>query len=558
MVRIRTNTRGYLLPNTRRKFLGQTILAAAAVRASAQQSKMPGMAAPVRGLSLSPYSLARYVDPLPIPAFATPEKRVPDPANAKVLIPRYRAAAREFQAKVHRDLPPTTFWGYGSSSPGPTFETRSGQPLMIEWTNELPNRHLLPIDYTLHGAEHDKPAVRTVVHLHGGKVPPESDGNPERWIVPGQSAVCYYPNRQEAAPLFYHDHAMGITRLNAVAGLFGLFFVRDAFEDSLNLPKGPYEIPLTIYDRLFKLDGQLDYPVSGNPGAPWTSEFYGNAILLNGKLFPFLEVEPRKYRFRVFNTSNAGFYTLSFSKEGGSLIPGSVPFFTIGSDQGLLAGPVAMKSLSITPGERADLILDFGQYPGEQLYLKHGAAPVMEIRISRRNAQDPSAMPGKLRAIRRMPETEGVKARELTLDHHIDAHGRATLMLLNGAHYSMPVTEKPILNSVEVWTLVNLTDDTHPIHLHLVRFQILDRRRFDFEAYRKTGKLVFTGPPVPPEPHEAGWKDTVRADVLMATRIIIRFEGYAGRYVWHCHVLEHEDNEMMRPYEVLAAAMPRA
>jgi spore coat protein A, manganese oxidase len=120
-------------------------------------------------------------------------------------------------------------------------------------------------------------------------------------------------------------------------------------------------------------------------------------------------------------------------------------------------------------------------------------------------------------------------------------------------HYSMPVTETPTLDTVEIWTLVNLTDDTHPIHLHLVRFQILDRRRFDVAAYKQTGKLTFTGPRVPPEPHEAGWKDTVRADVLLVTRIIVRFEGYAGRYVWHCHVLEHEDNEMMRPYEVRPA-----
>src|SRR6202021_557635 len=114
-------------------------------------------------------------------------------------------------AKVHHDLPPTTFWGYGGSSPGPTFETKSGGSLMVEWRNEIPSKHLLPVDKTLHGAEPDKPEVRTVVHLHGGKVPPESDGNPEHWIVPGQSKVCYYPNHQDAAPLFYHDHAMGIT-----------------------------------------------------------------------------------------------------------------------------------------------------------------------------------------------------------------------------------------------------------------------------------------------------------------------------------------------------------
>jgi spore coat protein A len=505
---------------------------------------MHGMPAPRPGLSLSPYSLDRWVDSLPIPPLAAP-------ANVKARIQEYRITAREFQAKVHRDLAPTTFWGYEGMSPGPTFETRSGKPLLVEWVNSLPTRHLLPIDHTLHGAERDKPLVRTVVHLHGGKVPPESDGNPERWIVPGQSATCHYPNRQDAAALFYHDHAMGITRLNTVAGLFGFFFVRDQVEDSLHLPSGRFEIPIAIFDRLFKTDGQLDYPVSRDPASPWTSEFNGNAILLNGKLFPFLEVEPARYRFRIFNTSNAGFYTLSLSKDDHSLVPGSEPFFMIGSDQGLLAEPVALKSLAITPGERADLVMDFSPYAGHQLYLKHAASPIAQVRVSTRTTQDRSSLPGKLRSIRRIPESEAVKTRELTLDHHLDASGRATLMLLNGAHYSMPVTENPVLDSVEIWTLVNLTDDTHPIHLHLVRFQILDRRRFDFEAYRGTGKLVFTGPPVRPEPHEAGWKDTVRADVLMATRIIIKFEGFMGRYVWHCHVLEHEDNEMMRPYDVL-------
>ncbi len=514
---------------------------------------MPSMVEPVRGLALNPYSLAKYVDPLPIPSLASPAEHVPDPVNKKARIPRYRIAMREFQAKVHRDLGPTTFWGYEGMSPGPTFETRSGQPLLVEWVNDLPTRHLLPVDQTLHGAESDKPQVRTVVHLHGAKVPPESDGNPERWIVPGQSQVCYYPNRQDAAALFYHDHAMGITRLNAVAGLFGMFLIRDASEDSLNLPKSRFEIPIALYDRQFKPDGQLDYPVSGNPASPWVSEFNPNATLLNGKLFPYLEVEPRRYRFRLFNTSNASFYQLSLSKEGRSLVPGKEPFFMIGADQGLLSEPVPMTGLQLAPGERADLIMDFSPHPGEQLYLKLGSAPIMQIRVSERKTADRSRMPAKLRPIRRMAESESVKTRELTLDHHLDARGRATMMLLNGAHYSMPVTENPVLNSVEIWTLVNLTDEAHPIHLHLVRFQILDRRRFDLEAYQKTGKLVFTGPPVPPEPHEAGWKDTVRAELLMATRIITRFEVYAGRYVWHCHVLEHEDNEMMRPYEVLPA-----
>lgn len=485
------------------------------------------------GLSLSSVALKKYVDELPVPEKARPvHKR------------HYRVTMREFQAKVHRDLPPTSFWGYDGMSPGPTFEARSGEALSVEWVNDLPIKHLLPIDHAVHGAENNIPDVRTVVHLHGGKVPPESDGNPEKWIVPGQSKTCFYPNRQEAAGLFYHDHAMGITRLNAVAGLFGQLLIRDPLEDSLRLPGGPFEIPICIYDRLFQINGQLQYP-----GA-WTADYDSNAILLNGKLFPFLTVEPRPYRFRLLNCSNGGFFTLSFSKDDLTLVPGAEPFQMIGSDQGLLAAPLGMKSIALTPAERADIVMDFSPYPDKTLYLKSSTSPIMQIRVSS-GARKTLSLPAKLRSIDRTPESAAAKTRELTLVDYKDARGRATHMLLNGAHYGMPVTETPALNSTEIWTLINLTDDTHPIHLHLVRFQILDRRRFDFEAYKKNGKLVYTGPAIPPEPHEAGWKDTVRADVLLVTRIIVKFEGYKGRYVWHCHVLEHEDNEMMRPYEVI-------
>ncbi len=487
------------------------------------------------GVSLSPLALTKWVDALTIPERARPLSKG-----------RYRIEMREFQAKIHRDLPPTRFWGYNGASPGPTFEVRSGEPITVEWVNNLPAKHLLPVDHALHGAGHDVPEVRAIVHVHGAKVAPDSDGNPEMWTAPGQSKTSFYPNRQDAAGLFYHDHAMGITRLNAVAGLFGHFLIRDALEDSLSLPAGPYEIPICIYDRLFGIDGQLQYPK-----APWTAEFNGNAILLNGKLFPFLAVEPRAYRFRLLNCSNAGFFTLSFSKDDLNLVPGAEPFQMIGSDQGLLAAALAMKSLTMTPGERADVIVDFSAYRGKTIYLKHSSAPIMQIRVSAGDTLAAKPLPAQLRAITRTPESAAVKTRELTLVDYKDAAGHPTKMLLNGAHYNMPVTETPALNSTEIWTLINLTDDTHPIHLHLVRFQILDRRRFDFEIYKKTGKLVYTGPAIPPEPHEAGWKDTVRADVLLVTRIIVKFEGYKGRYVWHCHVLEHEDNEMMRPYEVV-------
>src|SRR6202012_3164499 len=232
---------------------------------------------------------------------------------------------------------------------GPTFEVRRGEPILVEWANELPQRHFLPIDHTLHGAEAEKPEVRTVVHLHGGRTGPESDGYPENWFVPGQSATGYYPNQQEATTLFYHDHAMGITRLNAVAGLMGLYLIRDEFEDSLNLPKGAYEIPLVIFDRSFRPDGQIYYPVSGKPGAPWVSEYYGSAILVNGRIFPYLEVEPRKYRLRLLNSSNGSFYRLSFSPEN-TVTSGSTEFFQIGSEQVFLEAPAQIDTLIPGPG----------------------------------------------------------------------------------------------------------------------------------------------------------------------------------------------------------------
>jgi spore coat protein A len=486
--------------------------------------------------ALDPISLARFVDPLPIPPIAVSTKK---PARG----PHYRIAMRQIEAKIHRDLPATRWWSYGGSVPGPTFETRSGETLSIEWANELPRKHIFAIDHRLHGAEADKPETRTVVHLHGAKVPPESDGYPEHWYVPGKSATCRYPIDQEAAMLWYHDHAMGITRLNIYAGLFGVFFVRDAAEDALNLPRGRYEVPLVISDRFLTKDGQLDYPVSGDAEAPWVPEVFGNAMLVNGKLFPFLDVEPRRYRFRLLNASNGRFYHLSLSN--------GQEFHQIGSDQGLLSAPVKRNDLSIAPGERADLVIDFRDHGGEQIVLHNDAFVMMQLRVGRTKVADESSLPSRLRTVIRIPESSAVKTRVLTIDEYHNAAGDAMQMLLNKSHWNMPVTENPVLGTTEIWTILNPTEDSHPIHLHLVRFQILDRRRYDAVTYRMTGKLRFTGPPEPPEPGEAGWKDTVPAHSRMVTRIIARFEGYTGRYVWHCHVLEHEDNEMMRPFEVI-------
>ena len=537
------------MKTTRRVFLeGMSLLSSAAVfRGARAAHNMSADTGPAPTL-LDTSRLAKYVDRLPIPTVLRSSGRRPDPTHP-VRIPYYRVPMRQFARQVHRDMPPTTFWGYLGMSPGPTFEIHRGQPILVEWVNELPQKHFLPIDHTLHGAEQGTPEVRTVVHLHGGRTPPDSDGYPEDWFVTGKSATCYYPNQQDAAALFYHDHAMGITRLNAVAGLSGLYIIRDELEDSLPLPRGPREVPLVLFDRSFHTDGQIYYPVSGRPDSPWVSEYYGSAILVNGTVFPYLEVEACRYRFRVLNASNGSFYKLSFSSDE-SVAGEGVEFTQIGSEQGLLQGPAALRSLIVGPGERVDLVVDFAAHGGKAVYLRTDVAVVMQFRVSSSAHANTPEIPATLRPAFRMEEAAAEKTRVLSIADYQNRLGRSSVMLLNGAHWHMPVTETPRLNSTEIWSLVNLTDDSHPIHLHMVRFQLLDRRPFDLGVYQLTGKIVYTGPAVDVAPGELGWKDTVRVDPLTVTRIIVKFEGYAGRYVWHCHMLEHEDNEMMRPYEI--------
>lgn len=527
---------------TRRSFLGQSVLTAAATIAptSFSVSHSPLTATP----NLDPNTLTRFVDPLPIPPIAQPIERRSSPENSQEQVPFFRVTMREIDTKLHRDLPATKMWAFGGSVPGALFDIRSGQGLLVEWANALPSKHFLPIDHNLHGAEKGTPDVRGVVHLHGGRTPPESDGYPEDWYLPGHSRTYYYPNRQDSALLWYHDHTMGINRLNIYAGLLGLYIIRDSVEDFLNLPSGKYEIPLVIMDRDLRLNGQLNYPVSADPQRPWVPEAFGEAHLVNGKLFPFLDVQPRKYRLRILNGANGRFYRLAF--------PG-VEVHQIGSDQGSLPAPVSVTRVLLAPGERADLVLDFAPHGGAQIMLQSDSFPLMQFRVNALPVRDPSSLPATLRPGPRIAESTAIRTRRLTLDEQENMVAESMGMLLNKTPWHMPITEKPVLNTTEIWELVNLTDDVHPIHLHMVRFQILDRRRFDSFEYMTSGRLRYTGPAMPPEPNEMGWKDTARVNAKTVTRIIVPFVGYPGRYVWHCHILEHEDNEMMRPYEISPA-----
>jgi spore coat protein A, manganese oxidase len=486
--------------------------------------------------AINALQLEPFVDPLPLLQSLTPEG------------PALRITMREIRVKMHRDLAPTLLWSYGPDAVGPLLEARSHKELAVEWRNELPPRHFLPIDYTLHGSGRELPESRAVVHLHGGRTPAADDGYPEHWYPPGKSHLCRYPNRQDAAMLWYHDHAMGTSRLNLYAGLAGVYLLRDAHEDSLHLPAGAYELPLVLYDRIFDHDGQLFYPVSADAEHPWVDEVVGDAMLVNGRVQPVHPVEPRRYRLRMLNAANARFFRLGLSN--------GAPFLQIGADQGLLPAPVKLTTLLLAPGERADVIVDFAAMRGERVRLTNGAFQMMQFRVASSPAQDGSQVPGALlpdaRLPAREPMTAALRSRQLTLNEFKDPAGNPAVMLLNRTPWHMPVTETAKLGSTEIWSLINLTDDTHPIHLHHVRFQVVDRRPFDRDVYLlQNATLRYTGIALAPNPNERGWKDVVQCPPNTVTRIHISFAGYPGRYIWHCHVQEHEANNMMRPYDIV-------
>lgn len=491
-------------------------------------------------------SLAKFVDALPIP----------DVLQG----PSIHLAMSQFRQKLHRDLPETTVWGYNGSYPGPTIEAVSGVPLDVTWTNDLPGNHLFEVDERLDGVE-GVPVVRTVTHLHGGHVPPESDGHPERWFGPGSSITCHYPNAQPGATLWYHDNTLGIARLNVAAGLAGLYLLRGEREAALNLPSGPYEIPLVIQDRKFAADGQFMYPCQ------WEPEFYGNTILVNGKVWPYLVVEPRNYRLRLLNGSNARFYQLSLSS--------GQPFYQIGTDGGLLPRPVQVNKLLLAPGERADVIVDFAGKNGQTILLTNDAAApfpdgeapdehmsqVLQIRVGlplagRDTCHVPNGLPEDLRdsLLQKIQGVPPVKVREVSLMESLDSR-TGTMSLLGAGTQAMfwsdPVTEKPRRNTVEAWNLANTTMETHPVHLHMAQCLVLDRRPFDVEEYLLSGEIHYTGPAVVAAANERGLKDTVRANPGEVTRILARFADYTGEYLWQSQILDHADNAMLRPFEVI-------
>lgn len=578
--------------------------------------------------------LAPFADALPVP-----KRLVAAQQNGRLSVP-IRAGAHRF----HRDLPESAVWGYGGMVPGPTIEAEAGQPVTVAWRNELDVA--LPVVVTtapvaadasgvpvqcmpgLSGGTPDPNAAalagHTVVHLHGALVPAPYDGWAENLFAPGQDAVFHYPMGQRAALHWYHDHVMGVTRFGIYAGLAGLWIIRDQRERELGLPEGPpFEVPLLIQDRNFGLDesgrltGQLVHKTD-----PEVMEAFPPFTVVNGKVWPLLQVQPASYRFRVLNGSNARSYRLVLLGDGE---PELGRITQIGTDHGLLRAParVPPDGLVLASAERADLLVDFsGLAPGSELTLVNTAAAPFDgapfPAANARNAADPGGMlpypqvmgfrvvpgpvtrrtiPGELATDYRPPSpddlaqaprrTVALVERELQGEPNMltmrelviagDDHAGPVVTVADGeqttryraaaAHFEDAATFFPVLDRYEVWQLINLTDDTHPIHLHLDPFQVLSRRPIRYqipddgiEDLALTAAVTLERDPDDELPHtiddnERGLKDTIRVNPYEIAEIAVRFTTYSGRYMYHCHILEHEDRDMMRPFVTMPAEL---
>ena len=612
----------------------------------------------------NPLGLTKYVDKLPIPG-------VMPTAGSPTY---YEVGAFPLSARIHSQMSPTKAWGYRpmgwsqGANPeatyvGPSFVVKKGTPTRVKWFNELkkangdPIDHPLPVDPSLHWAAPDGnnmvagpfpvggdgrstfdytlTGVPLVPHVHGAEVEPQSDGGPDGWFTPGWAKkgpswshkIYRYENGQPEATIWYHDHALGLTRLNVYMGLAGAYVVTDPAHSPKGLPKGvdrhgvPLDIPLVIQDRMFDEDGQLFFPaLSENPTIHpfWVPEFFGDTMLVNGKAWPYLNVEPRAYRFRLLNGSNARFYSMWLGYAGAPAHRGP-SMFQIATDGGYLyrrvrvtgKGAAAPGKLTMAPGERCEVVVDFSDCAGRKLRLYNDSvapAPdgdpsdprttgqIMEFRVRKMPAKRYSFPKNPLNAsLRRFPTLHAgnaVKTRILTLNEIATANG-PTEVVLNLTKWMAPVTETPVVGTTEIWKIVNTTGDTHPIHLHLVQYQLLSRQAYHDDAYAAdfaalNGTTAFSGMaandsghmayqpldptpyleglPRPADPNERGWKDTVRMSPGEVTTIIARFSPTDGTsdygfdptaqpgYVWHCHIVDHEDNEMMRRYQLIDEA----
>lgn len=513
---------------------------------------------------------------------------------------------------------------FARTTPGPSFESIRGIPNRVEWVNELMDPHFMPVDPNLHWANPqglnvqeppflDFPPgyadaqfpVPHVTHTHGLMVTGEHDGTAQQWFTPfgrvkrGPTYVSDtydMPNDQLPTQLWYHDHVLGVTRQNVYAGLVGNYFIRDPDDPLENqLPSGEYEYPLVIQGRGFFTDGELNFPREGlspQRWPYWTVADNANTNIVNGKVWPNLDVERRQYRFRVLNAINGNaFYDITFDNN--------MDFTIIGSDGGFLPEPQVVQSFELGITERADILVDFSQFePGTQIVMLNGngdpdtTGTIMQFTVQDTPAVSPDPLPDTL--LDDLPELVPDAPKEVKTMHTIvDAEG-AISVALDGVRFSAPATEYPLVGSTELWEMVGAPGLDHVKHIHLLQFQVLNRQPIDVAAYNqewlrlngfphlRSRPIVVepgdftTGPAVPPNPYETGWKDSIQVPGDMVTRILVRWDPQeiptggstpgvnqfsidpttGPGYIWHCHVLAHEDNEMHRHFKVVNAWEP--
>src|SRR5262252_4471397 len=614
---------------------------------------------------LDPAKVPKFVNQLTRPPVFVPIGTKFDPRLGR-RVPLYEVTENViFQQILPPGFPKTKVYAYGGlvnvappgqfpnfqtvfSTPGPTFEASANRRIFVHYVNNLGERHMFPIDPTIMAANPNHAAIPTppfapfppgypqfqfpivtVPHVHGGVTPSDSDGFPRSWFSKGLTRVgetfdgttFEYFNGQLPTTLWYHDHALGMTRLNLAAGLEGTYIIRDPQNDTVAplLPSGKYEMPLMLADKAFNADGSIHFTTVGdNPDVHpyWDPEYFGDTILVNGQAWPNMNVERHQYRFRIVNGSNARFYNLSLSN--------GMSFIQVGADGSYLPAPETLTSLLLAVCERGDILIDFSNLKaGTKVVLTNSAnAPypggdppdgntsvVMQFTVQDTRPVHPNPLPPTLITVPTLIETPNIGNPKLfTLneaEHPVT--GDPVGVFIDGRHFDEDVTEVPRLGTTESWYIQNLTEDAHPIHIHLVEFQLENRQGIDvdrFTAYWQklngtelpldhapirvnaeipvdtgdgTGTHDFLiGDPTPPSPSESGWKDVFLAPPGMITRLLIRLapqsvkesDLFPGKntfpfdptkgpgYVWHCHILDHEDNDMMRPMQITSADLP--
>ncbi len=632
-------------------------------------SRKAEAARPVVGLINDPRFSAPVIDPRAIPKFA---QALPTPGTDWPVVdlslggPHTLYVAQRNAQILPPVIPggvsgPTPVWAYRNDPTnanaippdtadvtylGPTLVAAKGMQVDITYDysplftaanglrEHIVRRGLIPtqsvVDLHVHGTDMGEPQVRFIAHLHGGaEVAPNSDGYSEAWVTPDGTQnlptatgtipdsglvpgahLHHYPNAHGASLVWYHDHALGITRLNVYAGLAGGYLITDANEQGLigagSLPAlgGAFDVPLVIQDRMFYPGGRLAYPdmpalpVAGCPllwpfaDVSTMPEYFGDVMVVNGKAWPSFTVDPAIYRLRFLNGCNSRFLVLDLSAAGGAKVG---PTFTIiGTEGGLLPGAVLQNSLLMGPAERMDVLVDFRAFAGQSFTLTNrgakkpfpGGAPtnvqtdgmVMQFVVRAAQTQVPQITVALPQILNSTPTplsllTPTTPRRGVLLYEGLDAFGRIQPLLGSVSPpvlgvvtatpklWADPVTETVTSGAVEIWEIYNTTADSHPIHLHEILFSVVDRQAITVNKKLVAGvcgvaippfPIALKGAAIPALPYETGFKDTVVTYPGEVTRVIADFRhAVPGRYAWHCHILEHEDHEMMRPYDIV-------